>query len=83
MPPIWIIILFGVITMPIISTYTKEIEERIEDAEKEGASVEFMFGRVKTKKDAQKLSKLLTMGAIAIFATAAIIMVIFTGGNIK
>lgn len=74
---VWILILAGIIFVPLISTITKELEERLEKITNKKYKDQ-KDDKLSNKEDIEFAIKLLRYGVVILFVIITIIMIRFT-----
>lgn len=77
----WIFIVMGVIVVPIISTYTKELETQLDN--EASVDIKFLFWKIRTKEDAQTLNRVLSATVLILIIATAATIAIFTRESIQ
>lgn len=76
---IWLLIIFGVIVVPLISGATKQLEVKLENMKKQpDGSIKLWIWQLKDEEEVKTLIKTLTYFLIALFSFIVIMMVRFT-----
>ena len=73
MSPIWIPIIIGIVIIPFISTFTKELDEQ---EKSENPKIKFMFKEINTQKDIKSLKTFLNGLVIAVMVGIAIFIIV-------